>query len=147
MENAGYEPIGGTLSSQNSVGDTISQRQGQNGIDGIYRNDDGEYVIVETKASSTNRTCGLENTNHGRQMSEQWLRLNLTPESTGLSDDEIDQILWGIRSGNTRLVQADVTGVNPGGSGQPPSPGTLTFNNLEHVGRDNVRKNGTPWTP
>ena len=92
------------------------------------------------------RAGGLDNTDNGRQMSEDWLNENLTAKKTGLTKAEVDKIRAGIETGNTKLVKSEVTGVKPGGDGVPPEGGTVKFYELKQDGTREVTK-GDEWTP
>ncbi len=81
MEAAGYKPVEGsnTVSGNQSIDDVRGMIQGQHGIDGIYYNEkENKYVIVETKATQTNTTGDLKETEgYGQQMSKEWLRFHV----------------------------------------------------------------------
>ena len=76
-----YESQGYTRVNVDRV--TSLDDPGHHGIDGVYEapkvyaNDASEYIIVESKYSTTG-TGTLGSSNAGKQMSEDWIEYNLT---------------------------------------------------------------------
>jgi len=80
---AGYKPVGNT---QKFIGrnaqDVYQEWVGQRGIDGIYKNEKGEFVIIESKAKNgakpedldgcVDRLCKVKDGE--RQLSDKWIR-------------------------------------------------------------------------
>lgn len=120
----GLTRVHGDIDTNKGVLDNAATIQGQQGIDAIYKDSNGNLVIVEVKASQNSTAGGFGDTNNGQQMSIDWLRKNL--RELGYTRDEVTTIIAGINSDpkTTRLLKAEVTGVTPGGNGQG---GTLKF--------------------
>lgn len=85
MKGAGFEPVGGTPRFNGNPLDDFAAWDGQTGIDGIYKNAAGDWVIIESKVSGavkksdpTGCKGGLCTMVEGeRQMSDKWIEERL----------------------------------------------------------------------
>lgn len=83
MEQASWRPLGSIQRSNQTVNDALPGYQGQQDIDGIFTRTNPttgktEYVIIETKASTSSNVGGLNSTNDRTQLSSTWIA-NSTP--------------------------------------------------------------------
>ena len=100
LEAKGYTMVRGV---DNKSDDALAKWKGQTGIDGIYKDKAGNYVIVESKATGgvnpsdpTGCVAGLCNTKaDGRQMSRQWIETRIRDDKS-LSKAEQDKIIDGL---------------------------------------------------
>ncbi|MCW8207134.1 hypothetical protein D8B24_08740 [Verminephrobacter aporrectodeae subsp. tuberculatae] len=121
-----FETFGGSfnfdLKGKNPL-DVIRNWRGRHGIDGIYRrkvkDKDGkeyyEYILVESKATGGSKNdipddvvAKLDMTKNGRQMSRKWIENHLKNmvNSKKISQNDMDDILNGLRNGSTKRVYA-----------------------------------------
>jgi len=85
MKRAGFEPVGGTPRFQGNPLDDFAAWDGQTGIDGIYKNAAGDWVIIESKASGATKKSDPTGCKAGmctmvggeRQMSNEWIEARL----------------------------------------------------------------------
>lgn len=85
MKDAGFEPVGGTPRFKGNPQDDFAAWDGQTGIDGIYKNADGDWVIIESKASGAVKKSDPTGCKGGmckmvggeRQMSDVWIEARL----------------------------------------------------------------------
>jgi len=149
MEDADWEPIGSTQASGRPVDEALLGYQGQQGIDGIFRRQkpDGtyEYVVVETKASTTSSTGGLNNTGDGTQLSTNWIQQRL--DSSNLSPGDRQALQTQLDSGNLTTVKAGVTNVSPGANGSNQNTGDITFTTVNRDADGISVSTGDPWSP
>ena len=126
FEQKGYTPVGATLNTRdiknrNDFDKAQRKWDGQQGIDGIYRDKDGNYVIVESKATGklfANDPGGtkgkLTKPQSGRQLSDDWITGNIQkltkPGKNGeppkLSKKEAKEILKQLGNGKLKRVLA-----------------------------------------
>lgn len=134
LDANGYKPVGGTFDIKRypDVDSGFAAWDGQTGIDGIYKNAKGEYVIIESKGKGTavkddpsgcvDKLC---NTNDGRQLSLDWTVARLEK----LIPDPVERarVERGLRNGTVKRVyaQTDENGTvfhevaTPTGAGGP----------------------------
>jgi hypothetical protein len=98
------------VESKNTFQDEFDAYRGSQGIDGIYRGNDGKIYIVESKATGAKypESCkagGLCTSNDGQQMSRDWLNKDRL-EAAGLNSDEIKEVQDGLDNGNTVRLYA-----------------------------------------
>lgn len=120
----GYTPIGKTEEFVKKNADDAHALYpdwvGKNGIDGIYKDKDGNYVIVESKSylngkpdnveGCVDKLCTVDD-GKTRQMSQKWIEDRLA--SSGLPKADIDAIKAGLKDGSVKRVYAmtDETGI------------------------------------
>jgi hypothetical protein len=144
LKNLGYEPVGKSLNPDKYANpeSTYKAWVGSKGIDGIYVDKKGNYVIVESKATGgikpgdpsgcVKELCLMKNGE--RQMSEAWLEDRLktmVPDKT-----ERDKIIAGLATGKTKKIYA-----------KTDEFGTA-YNEIDDViGNDKEVIIGKKWTP
>jgi hypothetical protein len=87
--------------------------KGKGGIDGIYKDKDGNYVIVESKATGGVKPSDPEGCVAGlcklkggeRQMSREWIETRIRADDS-LSKAEQDLIIDGFENGKTKRIYA-----------------------------------------
>lgn len=140
MKDAGFEPVGGTPRFKGNPQDDFAAWDGQTGIDGIYKNADGDWVIIESKASGAVKKSDPTGCKGGmckmvggeRQMSDDWIEPRL---SKILSDAELAEYDAAKRAGKVKKVYAYTDGKGV----------TKTYDVID-IGSDDV-KVGKPWDP
>ena len=122
LDEKGWERVGGTADDNVSgtIDADIPGYQGQQGIDGIYKRKnpqtgETEYLVVETKGSTTNNAGPMSNTKDGNQLSKKWIDNRIRDESKGgLSSGELRRFEAASQKGNVTTVKAEVTNVKAG---------------------------------
>lgn len=115
MKDIGYEPVGRTQTFKGHPQDDFNAWDGQTGIDGIYKNAAGEWVILESKgfgavkkSDPTGCKGGLCKMVEGeRQMSDEWINARL---GKILSDTEIAEYRAAQKAGKVKKVYAYTDG-------------------------------------
>lgn len=98
------------VESKNTFQDEFNAYKGSQGIDGIYRGNDGKIYIVESKATGAKyaescKASGLCMTKEsGQQMSKDWINQKRL-EKAGLDDDEIEEVLQGLKENDGTVVR------------------------------------------
>lgn len=139
-----YQRVGNTFdpSKYPDAKTAMKAWDGQTGIDGIFKNSKGEYVIVESKGKGVtvkdevvgcvDKLCPTKE--NGRQMSEQWIEANLDK----LVPDPVEaaKIRAGLQNGTITRVYAQTDG------------GQTIFNEiLTPPGNPGGAVIGKPWNP
>jgi hypothetical protein len=142
MNEIGYAPVGRTQKFKGNPQDDFNAWDGQRGIDGIYKNAAGEWVILESKgfgamkkSDPTGCKGGLCKMVDGeRQMSDKWINDRL---SKILSDEELVEYKAAVKANKVKKVYAYTDG---GGK-------TRMFE-IENVGNEGIDvKVGGAWNP
>ena len=140
----GYKRVGSTFDPAKypDVAAGMKAWDGQRGIDGIYKNAKGEYVIVESKGKGVtvkDEVCGLVDrlcmTGTGRQLSEQWIDVNLDKI---VNKSDAKAIRDGLNKGNGSVtrIYAQTDGV------------TTIFNEVHSIAGDlSSAVIGKTWKP
>lgn len=116
LEASGLEKIHGGIDLSFDILENTKNTQGRQGIDAMYKDANGNLVILEVKSTAGGPDVVGDlsiNKDGVRQMSEAWLRVNLP--KFGYNRVEVQNIIDGIGS-TTRLLKAEVTNVKPGGN-------------------------------
>lgn len=127
MKDAGYQPVGKSSTDMTRTDipphERFNLQDGKQGIDGIYKDKNGNYVLIESKATGGTKKEApngtkerLTETKNGTQMSPQWIDNHL---STMVNNGEISatekiKIMDGLKNGSTRRIyaQTDVKGTS-----------------------------------
>jgi len=139
LRAAGLRPVGqGNQTADNAVERDLGDYRGQKGIDGIYKDSKGNWVIVETKASQSGTAGGLDRTKATgqEQLSKEWLLDRIDefdmsgPEKRKLKEDILNN------RDNVKLLKVEVTGVDVGDLSTNPNPdaignGTVKFREVK----------------
>jgi len=143
FEAKGYTMVKG---ADNQSDDALAKWKGQKGIDAIFKDKDGNYVIVESKATggvnpSDPEGCvaGLCNTkNDGRQMSKTWIIKRIEADSS-LTKTEQDKIIKGLdaKPPTTKRIYAQ----------SDDASGTNYFEITDRNGMTDDAQIGKTWTP
>ena len=141
MKNRGYEPVGKSFNPSGKSPDAaFKEWDGQTGIDGLYKDKAGNYVIVESKATGGTKMadpdgcvaklCTMQTGE--RQMSEKWIKDRL--DKLEIPQAEQDKILAGMKDGSTKRIYA-----------QTDANGT-SYHEINEPTVGNVKIGGV-WTP
>lgn len=145
MKNKGYTPVGNSFNpTGKSPEEAFAAWDGQTGIDGLYKDADGNYVIVESKA-----TGGKSNTDPSecvaklcmmktgeRQMSDKWIKDRL--DKMVPDPQERQKVLDALNDNKVTKVYAQA-------DGQSETSGII-YNVIDKKGNTDVVI-GDPWTP
>jgi Pretoxin HINT domain len=143
LEGKGYSRVGNTFDPAKypDTDAAFKAWDGQTGIDGIFKNSKGEYVIVESKttggvkkadpAGCVDKLC---NTADGRQMSMDWIDARLDAIVTDPA--ERARIRAGLASGTVKRVYA-----------QTDSSGTTYNEIVTRAGDPSQAEIGAVWKP
>lgn len=141
LEAKGYTMVRGL---DNKSDDALAKWKGQKGIDGIYKDKDGNYVIVESKATggvnpSDPEGCvaGLCNTGDGRQMSKDWIAKRINGDDSLTAVQKLE-IMTGLNSKppKTKRIYAQ----------SDDASGTKYFEIVDRNGSSDAEI-GKPWNP
>ena len=142
LEAAGYTMVKGV---DNKAVDALAKWNGQKGIDGIYIDKSGNYVIVESKATGginpsdpAGCVAGLCNTKSGRQMSEDWIIERIRGDKT-MPKEQQDAIINGLKTqpSTTKRVYAQ----------SDDTSGTQFFEIVDRNGNSDEAEIGKIWNP
>ncbi|MEF7615653.1 polymorphic toxin-type HINT domain-containing protein [Aquincola sp. MAHUQ-54] len=118
LEAKGYTPVGKTFNIRDypDVETAFRSWDGQTGIDGIYKNARGEYIIIESKGKGTfvkdevegcrDRLCGTQL--DGRQLSMVWTQRRL--EKLIPDVGERRRIQFGLQNNSVKRIYAQTDG-------------------------------------
>lgn len=142
LRDSGFEPIGGTKDLRDKpTNDAYSGWRGQTGIDGIYVDKDGNYLIVESKATGGTKMGDPEDcvgslcmTKDGRQMSDQWINNRL--EKAVPDKAERDKLMVAMSQNKVKRIYA-----------QTDKDGTIYNEILGVAGDDKAVIIGKEWKP
>jgi hypothetical protein len=142
MKNADFEPVGGTPRFKGNPQDDFAAWDGQTGIDGIYKNAAGDWVIIESKGTGALKKSDPEGCKGGmckmvggeRQMSDVWIDERL---GKILNPTELAEYKTAKAAGKVKKVYAitDAKGV------------TTTHSIIDIRPGDKDVKVGSPWDP
>ena len=140
----GYTRVGNTFDPSKYPDDAarMAAYDGQTGIDGIFKNDKGEYIIIESKAKGgevkddvvgcVDKLCKVKSGD--RQLSEKWTLDRL--EKLVPNKAERDKIILGLSTGKTKRIYAQTDG------------GKTVFNEVDTPSGDTTDAViGKVWTP
>jgi len=143
LKSKGYQPVGNSFKPEGkSPDDLYKEWDGQTGIDALYKDKDGNYVIVESKATGGKKSsdpegcvgalCKMKTDDKERQLSDKWIKDRLAK----MVPDPVERakILQEMRNGSVKKVyaQTDVNGT--------------TYHLVNDV-NDNDVKIGKVWNP
>jgi len=140
MKKAGFEPVSGSPKFKGDPQADFAAWDGQTGIDGMYKNANGDWVIVESKASGSTKKSDPKECKAGmckmvggeRQMSDEWIEARL---GKILSPAELVEYKTAKAAGKVKKVYAYTDG-----------NGKTTTHSIVDIGTDDV-KVGDPWDP
>jgi hypothetical protein len=143
LKAKGYEPVGNSFKAEGKPPEELFKDwDGQTGIDGLYKDKNGNYVIIESKATGgvkkadptgcVEKLCKMKT--QERQMSDKWIQDRL--EKMVPDAGERKKILEGLEAndGTVKKVYA-----------QTDANGT-TYHGIDNVNKTDV-KIGKEWTP
>lgn len=150
LEDKGWKPIGSTEKTDGNVVDAIEGYRGSQGIDGIYKREQPpgsgqyEYIVVETKASTSSGTGSLQTSGDGAQLSDNWIRRRVERqlEDGTLTRSDAESIIDQLDDGSLRTVKADVKNVRRGDE----AIGDITYTEVSRQGDEGVSI-GEAWNP